>query len=184
MGSLKGVSAVRQIPWTQRSFSFDFPAGVFPGIVERLRGTPARIGFLVDGVPDATLARRHDGGWSVKRHIGHLDDLDALDRVRLDEFLKGARVLTAADMGNRRTEEADHDARPVGELLATFATNRLALVARLETLTGQDVVRRAEHPRLNLPMRLVDWAFFVAEHDDHHLARMRASLRAAGEGAA
>jgi hypothetical protein len=26
------------------------------------------------------------------------------------------------------------------------------------------------HPRLKEPMRLVDHLFFVAEHDDHHLA--------------
>ena len=27
-------------------------------------------------------------------------------------------------------------------------------------------------PRLGTPMRLVDLAFFVAEHDDHHLAQI------------
>jgi hypothetical protein len=31
-------------------------------------------------------------------------------------------------------------------------------------------VRTALHPRLKRPMRLVDLCFFVAEHDDHHLA--------------
>ena len=28
------------------------------------------------------------------------------------------------------------------------------------------------HPRLGTPMRLIDLAFFVAEHDDHHLAQI------------
>jgi hypothetical protein len=40
-----------QMPWTERTFNFDFPAGVFPGIIERIRGTPARIADLVKGVP-------------------------------------------------------------------------------------------------------------------------------------
>jgi hypothetical protein len=31
----------------------------------------------------------------------------------------------------------------------------------------------ARHPRLGTPMRLIDLAYFVAEHDDHHLARLR-----------
>jgi hypothetical protein len=32
--------------------------------------------------------------------------------------------------------------------------------------------RVAIHPRLNKPMRLTDHLFFVAEHDDHHLAHI------------
>jgi len=34
------------------------------------------------------------------------------------------------------------------------------------------VVKTAWHPRLKVRMRLVDLAYFVAEHDDHHLASM------------
>jgi hypothetical protein len=30
-------------------------------------------------------------------------------------------------------------------------------------------------------MRLVDLAFFVAEHDDHHLARLRTLLKRDGD---
>jgi hypothetical protein len=36
------------------------------------------------------------------------------------------------------------------------------------------------HPRLQQPMRVVDMAFFVAEHDDHHLARMTQLARMFG----
>jgi hypothetical protein len=34
----------------------------------------------------------------------------------------------------------------------------------------------AHHPRLEQPMTVVDLCFFVAEHDDHHLAAIT-SLR-------
>jgi hypothetical protein len=34
------------------------------------------------------------------------------------------------------------------------------------------------HPRLGTPMRLVDMMFFVAEHDDHHLATITELARA------
>jgi hypothetical protein len=30
----------------------------------------------------------------------------------------------------------------------------------------------ALHPRLKTPMRIIDLFLFVAEHDDHHLARI------------
>jgi hypothetical protein len=32
--------------------------------------------------------------------------------------------------------------------------------------------RASLHPRLKTPMRLVDHLYFVAEHDDHHLAHI------------
>ncbi len=28
------------------------------------------------------------------------------------------------------------------------------------------------HPRLNVQMRVVDMAYFVAEHDDHHICKI------------
>jgi|GEM_PF-4393916 len=34
-------------------------------------------------------------------------------------------------------------------------------------------IHTALHPRLKTPMRIVDLAYFVAEHDDHHLSRIR-----------
>ena len=32
-----------RVPWTQRTFDFDFPADLFPELLERLRGTLARV---------------------------------------------------------------------------------------------------------------------------------------------
>ena len=37
-----------------------------------------------------------------------------------------------------------------------------------------DIFRTALHPRLETPMRMMDLFYFVAEHDDHHLARITA----------
>jgi uncharacterized damage-inducible protein DinB len=37
--------------------------------------------------------------------------------------------------------------------------------------------RISVHPRLNQPMRLIDSLYFVAEHDDHHIAAMSNLLR-------
>ena len=35
----------------------------------------------------------------------------------------------------------------------------------------------ARHPRLKKEMRVLDLAFFIAEHDDHHLARISELIR-------
>jgi hypothetical protein len=41
-----------------------------------------------------------------------------------------------------------------------------------------DALAAILHPRLKVPMRLVDHLCFVAEHDDHHLARLWALVNA------
>lgn len=167
---------MRQMPWIERRFTFDFPTGVFPGIIERLRGTPARIAQLIHGVPHAMLIRRDGERWSVNEHIGHLIDLDELDHQRLDDYLASAPRLAAADMSNRRTHEAGYNDVAASTILDYFRARRSDLVGRLELLAEEQIARSALHPRLNLSMRVVDWAYFVAEHDDHHLARMRELL--------
>jgi len=51
------------------------------------------------------------------------------------------------------------------------------MVSQLEAADQADWVRSALHPRLKTPMRLLDLAFFVAEHDDHHLATISELIR-------
>lgn len=169
---------MHQTEWITRSFNFDFPAGLFPGIVERLRGTPVRVAELIRDVPRLRLSRRDGEHWSINEHIGHLIDLDELDHTRLDEFLAGAETLSAADMTNRRTHEAGYNDVLASTLLEYFHDRRSDLVGRLEDLSEDVVSRTAIHPRLKKPLRLVDWTFFVAEHDDHHVAHIRRLARA------
>jgi len=94
------------VPWIKREFAFDLPVGVFPPLLERLRGTPARAKQLIVGISEEMLAARPNGKWSVKDHLGHLVDLRALDEQRLREFLGRAKVLSAADASNRATTAA------------------------------------------------------------------------------
>jgi hypothetical protein len=164
------------IPWTERTFRFDLPVRQFPNVVERLRGTPARLRARLGTLTREVLTRRVGGKWSVQEHAGHLRDLGALDSARLDDFTAGRETLTGADMTNRRTTEAHHNEHLIDDVLAGFEQERGALVRRLDQLDAAFVARAALHPRLGLPMRVVDWAFFVAEHDDHHLAVITSML--------
>ncbi len=163
--------------WIERTWEFDYPADLYPCILERLRGTPARIAELVSGLSPEVLVRSDGESWSIQRNVGHLLDLEELPNARLDDFLAGKEVLTAADMTNRRTHEADHDVVPFGDLFGAFRRERAALLARLEELAPEDFARIALHPRLGTPMRLVDMCLFQADHDDHHLARISELLR-------
>jgi hypothetical protein len=51
----------------------------------------------------------------------------------------------------------------------------------LADVATRDIVHSShtlEHPRLKAPMRAIDHLYFVAEHDDHHLAMIEEFLRA------
>lgn len=167
-----------QLKWTERTFNFDFPAGLYPELIERLRGTPARVAERLQSVDVARVNQRRGTAWSIQEHIGHLADLDdALFLVRVEEYLRGMESLQPADMSNRITEEANHNAKSLEEVLGYFLTARTGLVERLETLEPPVFSRSAFHPRLKVSMRLVDLMCFQAEHDDHHLATISQLLR-------
>ncbi len=163
---------IAQIKWFERTFNFDYPIGIFPCIIARLRGTPARLDELIQTLPSEILTRRVNGGWSIQEHVGHLGDLETLHDGRIDDFLANAKVLRPADLTNRKTHEADHNSKPIQTLLASFRSLRMNFVNRLEELEEEVLARTALHPRLNQPMRVIDLAFFTAEHDDHHIAKM------------
>ncbi|MCA1632604.1 MAG: DinB family protein [Acidobacteria bacterium] len=161
---------MKRTKWVERKFEFNLPVGVFPCVVERLRGTPARMEELVRALPAHVLAVRVGESWSVQEQVGHLLDLDELHEGRLEDYEQGLEVLRPADMTNRKTYEADHNSAPIAGLLAGFRDARARFVRRLEALEEEAVARTALHPRLQKQMRVIDMALFVAEHDDHHLA--------------
>ena len=166
------MSAAARRVWFQRQFPLGTPAEAFPDIVERLRGTPLRLEERMGALPAAQRTVRVGGSWSAQENAGHLGDLETLWATRIEELCAGKRDLAPADLQNRKTEEAGHNDRDLAAVLGEFAAARQALVARLESL-GPEVLRHeALHPRLQQPTTIVDLCFFVAEHDDHHLARI------------
>ncbi len=155
--------------WLDRRFGYEPSAGEFPAIVERLRGTPARVEEKARIREVARLHKPGDG-WSIQEHLGHLVDLEGLWARRTLELLSGAKEMSAADMSNRATGESHHNARAIAAIVAEFRVARGRWVDRLDACSDDDVTRTSLHPRLKRPMRLIDLCFFVAEHDDHHLA--------------
>jgi uncharacterized damage-inducible protein DinB len=161
------------VKWFDRKFDFTFPAEQLPNLVVRLQGTPARLEEMLRVVSPAALLEKPEGKWSAQEHAGHLLDLESLWQTRLEDFIADRQTLTAADLTNRQTDEAAHNIRPLAELLAAFRAARRHLIDSVETLPPAAFSRTIPHPRLQQPMRLVDHLYFVAEHDDHHLARIR-----------
>lgn len=160
-----------KLPWFDRTFSFDFPVETYPDVVERFRGTPARIEDKVRGLSRDTLTRS-DGGWSIQENIGHLIELDAIFDGRIEDYIAGLPELRPADITNKATHEGQYNLRDISQLLKMFRARRERAVNRLGSLTDADFARVSIHPRLKTSMRLIDAIAFVCAHDDYHLARM------------
>jgi hypothetical protein len=163
---------IKRLPWFQRTFPTGLPGHLLPVIVERLRGAPARLTDRLAGVPHGLLVRRSGDSWSLQENVGHLLDLEPLWQQRVGDVAQRRDTLAEADLTNRRTHEANHNAAPLEGLLTAFRRARGELVRQLEAFPEEGVAFAALHPRLKAPMNVVDLAFFVAEHDDYHLARI------------
>jgi hypothetical protein len=158
--------------WFERKFEFGFSADLYPNLCIRLRGTPARLEELFRGRPREILIRRNNEKWSAQEQAGHLLDLESLWSARVDDFASNGQNLTPADLQNRKTHEANHNTRDIDGLLNEFRIARTELVEKLATLRPAQFAQTLIHPRLQQPFRLVDHLYFVAEHDDHHLAKI------------
>lgn len=173
------MSTLERPPWSRRTFQFSHPEWMLADFIERLRGTADRLAALLADVPAARVHAPVEGSWSIAQHAGHLADVEELWKQRVEDLRAGRTILTPAQ-GPYFTElAARHVGRPILDILAEFAHRRNWYV---EALAGADAAlqeRRAFHERLKCDMRLVDGAQLVAEHDDHHLLRIRALLGAA-----
>ena len=163
---------MEQVKWFDRDFAFKPAQNIFPSILERLVGTPGRLEEKLKTIPTNVLTARLNGTWTIKENIGHLLDLEPLWQGRLDDILSSKTELRPTDLQNSKTSLANHDATPTGELLASFRRARMHTVRLLEEVGEEDIFSSALHPRLKTPMRTLDLFLFVAEHDDHHLARI------------
>src|SRR4051794_10433809 len=108
---------MKQAPvWFERKFEFTFPVELHPNLSARLRGTPARLEEEVRSASREALVRKPREKWSAQEHAGHLLDLESLWLARVEDYLKGVSELTAADLRNSKTDNANHNARPAEEI--------------------------------------------------------------------
>ncbi|MBC8047463.1 MAG: DinB family protein [Fimbriimonadaceae bacterium] len=163
---------MEQVNWTSRSFNFDFPAGMFPVIIARLQGVYAIIKFITRNISQQKLIQQINNKWSIQQHIGHLIDLEELHSARIIDFRNNATVLSAWDGLNIKTEQANHNAKNIDDILNELHVVRKEFISKLLKFSDDDLIKTSLHPRLQKQMRVIDMAYFVAEHDDHHIAKI------------
>jgi len=165
-------------PWVERKFAPIIDSGRLATIIERLDGTEYRlIGKLADDEgPD--LTNKIGNKWSIMEEIGHLFTLEPLWIARVKELIAGKETLRAADMTNKATNKGNFNSHDLEDLLDEFGERREELLSLLRKVKSEDLEKKSLHPRLGRPMSIVDLAYFVAEHDDHHLAKISEMLNA------
>jgi uncharacterized damage-inducible protein DinB len=161
-----------KVKWFERSFDFSKDQNIFPSIIERLWGTPARLDEKFKSIPAEIFEIKVDNTWSIKENVGHLTDLEPLWQGRLEDIKNGEIEMRPADLANRKTNEANHNGQPIERLLSDFREIRSRTISLIQALDEQTIFKSALHPRLKTPMRTMDLFLFAAEHDDHHLARI------------
>ena len=159
--------------WIDRKFTFDISPGWMSYILERLIGTEIRLYAITTSLMEEQLIFQQQNAWSIKQHIGHLNDLEELHDGRIDDFLARKQILRAADMKNEKTQKAGHNSKNLTDLMNDFKLLRNHFTNRLTHLDDDTQMLQSLHPRLKVMMRPVDMAFFTAEHDDFHIAMIR-----------
>lgn len=166
------------LPWSQRQLPFGKGADEFPNLIERLRGTPARVADLLSNQSIERLVLRVQGRWCAMEHVAHLLLLDQRFHARIDDFLALRPTLCRIELGDQHHWLELTRSRHPGDLLEEYRLTRLDLVRRTSALQGHFLQHKAVHPCLGSAYTPVDMALWIAEHDDHHLLAMRAALGA------
>lgn len=175
---------MNQLKWFEREFAYPTDLRILPSLLERLQGTPARLEEKLAGITPEWLKTRLDGTWTIQENVGHLADLEPLWLGRLEDIVNNEAELRPTDLNNEATTLANHNAKPLPTLLERFRQQRLHTVQRLQEVDEAVLNRSALHPRMRTPMRPTDLFLFVAEHDDHHLARISELARQLAGGRA
>lgn len=168
---------MKQTKWFERKFDFSAAQNIFPSLIERLAGTPARLEEKLKSISTSILENKPDGTWSIKENIGHLTDLEPLWQGRLEDIKNNREEMRPTDLANAKTDNANHNSKPLETLLREFREIRMQTLLLLQDIDEEIIFKSALHPRLKTPMRTIDLFLFVAEHDDHHLARITAIMK-------
>ena len=155
--------------WFDRQFDFNLSNDEYALVYKRLQHSIDKLLQIVPGLSNDVLIYKPQGKWSIKEHTGHLSVLEPLWRERVVQIQQGKPVLSPADLVNTATFEAGFNDWHITILLEKFTTERNQTLSLLDSIKKEDKVKTSLHPRLNQPMRIIDLAYFVAEHDEHHL---------------
>jgi uncharacterized damage-inducible protein DinB len=159
--------------WFDKKFQFELSQDNYDIILKKLSENPNRVLQLISSLSEEVLTRKINNRWSIKENVGHLIDLEELHDGRIDDFIEGKKTLRPADLNNKKTDEANHNSKDIFNLVNQFKIVRENFIKRMKSIDEKVLMRSSIHPRLNQPMRPIDMAQFVLEHDEHHIQTIK-----------
>ena len=145
-------------------------------MLERVKGTTARLRNLTSHVPRERLLLRPYGQWSVVDHIGHLIYLQDRSEEHVDDFVSRRNELCQIDLSDQASILDLHRRQELGDLIEEFRLKRDYFVRRIQDMDPGALRHQALNRCRGVRMTVVDTILYLAEHDDHHLASMRSIL--------
>lgn len=155
--------------WFDRTFEFNLKADQLFELIVRLEKTHSQIKNIIRQATEHELNFQPEAKWSIKEHIGHLWLLEPLWQTRCMEINDGKENMSSADLNNTATNHALFNQYPVEQIINQFEKERQKTITILKSINKNHYNHSLIHPRLNQPIRIVDLAYFISEHDKHHV---------------
>jgi hypothetical protein len=159
--------------WVDRKFNFEFDFSIYPEFIQRLKATPDILESIIKLIARDLLTIKKNNEWSIQENVGHFITVDDLFIGRLDDYESDAASLRPADVSGDRTNKENYNSNNIQDLLNLFREKRMGYIHRLENANPNLFNKSAWHPRIEKPMRLCDMLYFQAEHDDHHINKIK-----------
>lgn len=163
--------------WFDKKFEFNFGMERYDALYERLQNAPVKYRVEASDLPEKMLQLKPDDKWSIKENVGHLLLLEPLWLTRFKEIKEGMAEMSVADLNNTETNESSFNGVAIQTLIENFSKTRNKAINFLNGLHQEEFALTSMHPRLQIPMRIIDMMHFVAEHDDHHLNTIRTIIK-------
>lgn len=124
--------------------------------------------------PEQALAPGRDGAFFPVEQVWHLADLEREGfGLRIRRLMEEASPHLADFDGTRIAEERNYRARSLAEGLSAFEAARAANLAVLRSLAPEAWARSGTQDGVG-PVSLCDLPVFMRQHDESHLAEIRA----------
>jgi|GEM_PF-101157 len=162
------------VRWFDRTFPTNLPPNYFPDLRSRLQQFPEVLSRHFARITSVPTTATNPTNWSIQQHIGHLLLLESLWLQRFREIAAGKTIMKEADLSNNATQTGNFDGQSPCYWVTQFSRARGKTLGYLDSLTSEAYNRRSVHPRLQQSMSLIDFMYFVSEHDEHHLMAIKA----------
>jgi hypothetical protein len=148
--------------------------------IAALAAFPDQLRRQVAGLSDTAIRfRPAEGEWSVIEVVGHLIDIDVLQRGRIGKMIATDNPpLQPFDM-NESVRQRDYQGKQLNALLFSFAEHRAELAEQLRVLRPDAFARAGIHSTRG-SVSIADTVATLARHDITHTEQIANNLEAVG----